>query len=251
MENELYHFGIKGMKWGVHRTPEQLGHRTGERKKKATSHPKLLERLLRKKAPSSPSEMSDSELKKRVDRLTLEKKYNELDDAVHPQKKSALKEVLGQAGKNLATRSLDKIVDRVVDKAFGKKFDIADYEQHDTRKMSPEELTTATKWYQNAIALQKARKTYKDPDGNFDIDDLASRDTHKMSPEELSKASKWFRNATELDNAKKSYEESRTSRQSTKSKSGSKKKSKEDDDPLDPWQWSSVDGAKISTKVRR
>lgn len=26
--SELYHYGVKGMKWGVRRTPEQLGHRT-------------------------------------------------------------------------------------------------------------------------------------------------------------------------------------------------------------------------------
>lgn len=26
--NELYHFGIKGMKWGIRRTPIQLGHTT-------------------------------------------------------------------------------------------------------------------------------------------------------------------------------------------------------------------------------
>lgn len=31
MSNELYHHGIKGMKWGVRRTPEQLGHITKSR----------------------------------------------------------------------------------------------------------------------------------------------------------------------------------------------------------------------------
>ena len=28
--NELYHHGIKGMKWGIRRTPAQLGHPTGK-----------------------------------------------------------------------------------------------------------------------------------------------------------------------------------------------------------------------------
>ena len=27
-DNELYHYGVLGMHWGVRRTPEQLGHRT-------------------------------------------------------------------------------------------------------------------------------------------------------------------------------------------------------------------------------
>lgn len=27
MNNELYHHGVKGMKWGVRRSPEQLSHK--------------------------------------------------------------------------------------------------------------------------------------------------------------------------------------------------------------------------------
>ena len=27
MNNELYHHGVKGMKWGVRRSPEQLNHK--------------------------------------------------------------------------------------------------------------------------------------------------------------------------------------------------------------------------------
>ena len=32
----LYHYGVKGMKWGVRRTQAQLGHKTSSTKKKKT-----------------------------------------------------------------------------------------------------------------------------------------------------------------------------------------------------------------------
>lgn len=49
MSNELYHHGIKGMKWGVRRTPKQLGYAvakkvpSGEKKAPKVAATKILE----------------------------------------------------------------------------------------------------------------------------------------------------------------------------------------------------------------
>ncbi len=44
-DGELYHHGVKGMKWGVRRTPEQLGHKPrGNRKKKLKGSPSAIEK---------------------------------------------------------------------------------------------------------------------------------------------------------------------------------------------------------------
>lgn len=43
MDETLEHHGIKGMKWGVRRTPEQLGHQSSKRQvKKLSSKLELL-----------------------------------------------------------------------------------------------------------------------------------------------------------------------------------------------------------------
>lgn len=48
--NDIYHHGVKGMKWGVRRTPEQLGYKPKPKKPKKTREEKLKERAKKKKA---------------------------------------------------------------------------------------------------------------------------------------------------------------------------------------------------------
>lgn len=71
MASEIWHHGIKGQRWGVRRTPEQLGHVVG--KQKAGSHPDHNQIRAKK-----TSEMSNAELKEALTRLRSEDEYSRL-----------------------------------------------------------------------------------------------------------------------------------------------------------------------------
>ena len=104
--NELYHYGVLGMHWGVRRTPEQLGHRTkssgsagsakarvrvNKKKAKAVSEEKLMtaeektkkkENILRsrnaKELYANKDLFDDQELRTAYQRLMLEKQIKDL-----------------------------------------------------------------------------------------------------------------------------------------------------------------------------
>ena len=61
MENELYHYGVLGMKWGVRRTPAQLAKANGKAKRKSEDNAKKSDM---KKAVKSRRTLSDADLKK-------------------------------------------------------------------------------------------------------------------------------------------------------------------------------------------
>lgn len=73
--DELYHWGIKGMKWGVRRYQNKDGTLTSEGKKHYSQDHEDYTRVHTKK---SVREMSDSELNARINRLQKEQQYERL-----------------------------------------------------------------------------------------------------------------------------------------------------------------------------
>ena len=106
MDNdELMHYGVKGQKWGVIRTPEQLGRKKPPSSKslfeKKKSKPKAKSESSKKETapkPKSVKEMSDEELNSAIRRMQLEQTYASLS----PKKVST--------GKAVAKRILNNIV---------------------------------------------------------------------------------------------------------------------------------------------
>lgn len=64
----LEHYGIKGMKWGVRRSPEELGHRTST-KKKTSSLKQKVKKLKKKVKADNEKRKAAAEKKKREEIL--------------------------------------------------------------------------------------------------------------------------------------------------------------------------------------
>lgn len=104
----LAHHGIKGMKWGVRRTPEQLARASRRSGKETTGRDGGSS--TKKAAPASKktlSDFSDDELRQRISRLELEKRYKDLERADIKPKSTKGRDfcvnVLETIGKNTLT----------------------------------------------------------------------------------------------------------------------------------------------------
>lgn len=121
-DNQLLHYGVLGMKWGIRRTPAQLARARGERPSQSDSKSSTTKSSSSKKRSS---EMSEDELRSKIQRLELEKRYKDLLSATAPPPKSTrgkdfVMRVLEKSGENILTQLTTDVMGKAVNATFGK-----------------------------------------------------------------------------------------------------------------------------------
>ena len=130
MDNELYHHGVKGMKWGVKKTPVRSSSgNTRKRKsntlslfkKKKTTH----NASVAKSSPTqtkSVKDMSDDELRRKIERVRLEQQYKQLSPGTVSKGRRIAKRVMNNvivpAAEDLGKQIVKSFMAKGINKAL-------------------------------------------------------------------------------------------------------------------------------------
>ena len=139
VNNELVHYGVKGMKWGVRRFQRKDGSLTpagkkryddsGGENKQNQSSGKRSSSTDNTAGRRSTSEMSDAELQRVVNRLNLEKRYKELTPATTSMGQRFIKKMMNDvvvpsvttASRNVLTSFVESSLKNQLNKQTTKK----------------------------------------------------------------------------------------------------------------------------------
>ena len=128
--NELYHHGILGMKWGVRRYQNSDGSLTSAGRKRQAKKENKAVRKERATAKKNRRILSDADIQKRINRLKSEQELSKLTEQdLHPGR-SAVGRVIGSAGNKVVTAAVAGATAYAVKAILTKKFNIetlADY----------------------------------------------------------------------------------------------------------------------------
>lgn len=123
----LAHHGILGMKWGVRRSEAQLARARGHSSKSSDGKNEV---SARKAAVKNRRTMSDADLKKKIERLKLEREFKNLtEDDIAPGRKY-VSEILSASGKKALTVAAAGAMTYAVKTAMTKEFNLKEAAQY-------------------------------------------------------------------------------------------------------------------------
>ena len=116
--NELEHYGVKGMKWGIRKDRSSKSSGTKKKSARSEARAKKKKAAAASKAASNPKNMSNEELRKRNERMRLEQEYKRLKKEGRPSTGPVV-DFLSEMGdrqiKRVANRAIDYGVDALLE----------------------------------------------------------------------------------------------------------------------------------------